>query len=83
MLEALPHRLVQQVARADALEHDGERAVAERHGVAGQGDVPIQPAGRGAPGIPAGVLVTAVLCWIAERAEPKIMSPDLWTLLER
>lgn len=40
MLEALTHRLVQQVARADALEHNGELKAAGRHAAADPGNVP-------------------------------------------
>jgi hypothetical protein len=44
MLEAFPHRLVLQVARVDALKHDGKLKVAERHVVADPGDIPSGPA---------------------------------------
>jgi len=40
MLEALPHRLAQQIVRADALEHDSELTVAERHAAADPGNIP-------------------------------------------
>ena len=85
MLEASPHRLVLQVAGVDALQHDGQLDVAERHVVADPGDVPSGPSGpasRDALGIPGGALVTVMIYRIAERAEPKILTPDLWTLVE-
>ena len=44
MLEAIPHRLVRQIGRADALEHDGKLKVAERHVVADPGNIPSGPA---------------------------------------
>jgi len=66
MLEALIHRLVLQVAHADALEHDS----------------PIQPASRGTPGIPGRALVAGMFYRIVVRAERKIITPQLWTLLE-
>ena len=99
MPEALSHRLVQPVARADALQHDGQLRVAERHAAADPGNVPsgrarplatgpsapsapVQPASRDAPGIPAGALVTVMIYRIAGRSERKILTPQLWTLLE-
>ena len=66
MLEALIHRLVLQLAHADALEHDS----------------PIQPASRGAPGIPGRALVTGMFYRIIVRAERKNHNAQLWTLLE-
>jgi len=48
MLEAIPHRPVQQMARVDALEHDGQLKVAERHVGADPGNLP-----SGAPQRPA------------------------------
>ena len=44
MLEAIPHRLVQRVTRVDALEHDGQLKVAERHVAADPGNIPSGPA---------------------------------------
>ena len=40
MLEALPHRRVQQVARVDALQHDGKLKVAGRRVGADPGNIP-------------------------------------------
>ena len=44
MLDAIPHRLVQWVTRVDALEHDGQLKVAERHVAADPGNIPSGPA---------------------------------------
>src|SRR5262245_9746958 len=39
MLQAIPHRLVRQVTRVDALEHVGQPKVAERHVGADAGNI--------------------------------------------
>ena len=44
MLDAIPHRLVQRVTRVDALEHDGQLKVADRHVAADPGNIPPGPA---------------------------------------
>ena len=96
MLEAIPHRLMQQIARADALEHDGKLKVAERHVGADPENIPAgptasvstpsiaasRPTSRDALGIPGGALVTAMIYRIAGRTERKILTPHLWTLPE-
>src|SRR5438046_3308140 len=83
MLEAFPHRLVLQVARVDALQHDGKLKVAERNVVADPGDVPSGPArvpggelgpgqearARGAVGPQAGT--RGSLVWV----EPALLAP--------
>jgi len=43
---------------------------------------PVQPASRDAPGIPGGALVTVMIYRIAGRPGRKILTPQLWTLLE-
>ena len=84
MLQAIPHRLVRRVTRVDALEHDGQLKVAERHAGADPGNIPsgtprgpIQPASRDALGIPGGGLVTVMIYRIVERIERKILTPAL------
>jgi len=61
MREVLPHRLGLQVAHVAALEHIRSP--------------PIQPASRGTPEIPGGVLVTVMIYRIAERTKQKILTP--------